>query len=432
MSGSSASRWAARLAVAAAVAAVVLPLVVAGLRSLGLAAVVLIGLAVSAAGLWWAFSRKGLIRALALALAVAVQAAVIALFVAVGVFWVLVVVLALWAVACFAGWAALGEDGGRTAQAEYRVPPPERPFLVMNPRSGGGKVGRFGLKEKAEVLGAQVVLLDPAHPQDVAALARDAVTNGADLLGVAGGDGTQALVAGVAAENDIPFMVMPAGTRNHFALDLGLDREDPSKCLEALTDGVELRIDLGRIGERTFVNNVSFGAYAEVVRSPAYRDDKIHTILRMLPDALTHHLGSRLTVQGASLRITSPQAVLVSNNPYRPGDRAGLGRRDRLDAGVLGVLAIKVDNAVQAAELLRGRRSSGLTVVTAREVVIDADVPEVQVGVDGEALSFPTPVPVVSRPRALRVRVPRHRPGVSRPRSRLDWRRLRDLALARG
>ncbi|MFE0137888.1 diacylglycerol/lipid kinase family protein, partial [Streptomyces sp. NPDC059037] len=365
-----AARWAARLAIAAAVAAVVLPLVVAGFRSLGLAAVALIGLAVSAAGLWWAFSRKGLIRVLALALAVAVQAAVIALFVAVGVFWVLAVVLALWGVACSAGWAALGEDGGQTAQAEYRVPPPERPFLIMNPRSGGGKVERFGLKEKAEALGAQVVLLDPAHPQDVAALARDAVTDGADLLGVAGGDGTQAIVAGVAAEHDIPFMVMPAGTRNHFALDLGLDREDPSTCLDALADGVELRIDLGRIGGRTFVNNVSFGAYAEVVRSPAYRADKIHTILRMLPDALTHHLGSRLTVQGASLRITSPQAVLVSNNPYRPGDRAGLGRRDRLDAGVLGVLAIKVDNAVQAAELLRGRRSSGLTVVTVREVVV--------------------------------------------------------------
>ena len=108
---------------------------------------------------------------------------------------------------------------------------------------------------------------------DVAALARQAVADGADLLGVAGGDGTQALVAGIAAEHGLPFLVISAGTRNHFGLDLGLDREDPATCLDALTDGEELRVDLGVIADRTFVNNASFGAYAEVVRSPAYRDD---------------------------------------------------------------------------------------------------------------------------------------------------------------
>ena len=425
-------RWAARLAITAALAAVVLPLVIAGLKSLALAAVALAGLAVSAAGLWWALSRKGPVRVLAVALAVAAQAAMIALFVAVGLFWLVIVMLLLWAVVCFEGWAALAEDGGRAAPVEYRTPPPVRPFLIMNPRSGGGKVGRFGLKEKAEALGAQVALLDPAHPQDVAALARGALADGADLLGVAGGDGTQALVAAVAADRGVPFMVISAGTRNHFALDLGLDREDPSTGLDALTDGVELRVDLGRIAARTFVNNVSFGAYAEVVQSPAYRDDKLHTILRMLPDVLTHHVGSRLTVQGAGVSIDAPQAVLVSNNPYRTNDPAGLGHRERLDTGLLGVLGIKVDNAVQAAELLRGRRSSGLTFATAHEIVVDADTPEVEVGVDGEALRFPTPVHCVIRPQALRVRVPRHRPGVPRGHARLDWRRLRDLALARG
>ncbi|MER5204172.1 diacylglycerol kinase family protein [Streptomyces sp. NPDC002825] len=425
-------RWAARLAIAALVAAAAVPLLFAGLKSLGLAAVALAGLAVSAAGLWWALSRKGVTRALAVVLAVAAQAAVIGLFVAVGLLWTVFVMLALWAVVCSAGWAALGETTGPAGPAEYRTPPPARPFLIMNPRSGGGKVGRFGLKERAEALGAQVVLLDPEHPRDVAQLARDALADGADLLGVAGGDGTQALVAGVAAEHDVPFMVISAGTRNHFALDLGLDRDDPTTSLEALTDGVELRIDLGRVEERTFVNNVSFGAYAEVVQSPAYRDGKIRTILGMLPDILTHHLGSRLVVHCAGTRIDSPQGVLVSNNPYRVGDPAGLGLRTGLDAGVLGVVSIKVDNAVQAADLLRGTHGAELTTLTAHEVVVDADGPEVQAGVDGEALSFRTPVRCVITPGALRVRVPRHRPGVPRPKSRLDWRRLRDLALSRG
>ncbi len=179
-----------------------------------------------------------------------------------------------------------------TAQREPPAPEhaagrPRRAYLIMNPRSGGGKVTKFGLKEKAESLGAEVAMLDGQQIVDVAVLARQAVANGADLLGVAGGDGTQALVAGIAAEHDIPFLCISAGTRNHFALDLGLDREDPSTCLDALTDGVEQRIDLGLIGDRTFVNNASFGAYAEVVRSPEYRDDKRGTTLRMLPDLLS-------------------------------------------------------------------------------------------------------------------------------------------------
>src|SRR6185503_19320178 len=151
-------------------------------------------------------------------------------------------------------------------------PPARHPYLIMNPKSGGGKVEKFDLKSKAEELGAEVFLIDGSEPVDVAEVAREAVAQGADLLGVAGGDGTQALVAGVAADRGIPFLVISAGTRNHFALDLGLDREDPSRCLEALTDGVELRVDLGSVNGRSFVNNASFGAYAELVRRPEYRD----------------------------------------------------------------------------------------------------------------------------------------------------------------
>src|SRR6185436_10689664 len=149
------------------------------------------------------------------------------------------------------------------------VRPPKRAFLIMNPRSGGGKVTKFGLKEKAEALGAEVALLEGPGVVDVADLARRAVAAGADLLGVAGGDGTQALVAGIAAEHGLPFLVISAGTRNHFALDLGLDREDPAACLAALSGAVELRVDLGVINGQTFVNNASFGAYAEVVDTPA-------------------------------------------------------------------------------------------------------------------------------------------------------------------
>jgi len=245
-----------------------------------------VGLALAAAGVWWALTNKGLVRWLAVAVAVVAPLVVLVLYTSRGLLWVVLVGLGLLALAMAAGRAALRRDAIPERMREYDVAPPRRPFLIMNPRSGGGKVGRFALKDKAEALGATVALLEGPGTVDVGALARQAVADGADLLGVAGGDGTQALVAGIAAEHDLPLLVISAGTRNHFALDLGLDREDPSWCLDALGDGVELRVDLGVIGGRPFVNNASFGAYAAVVQSPAYRADKARTTLDQLPGLL--------------------------------------------------------------------------------------------------------------------------------------------------
>jgi hypothetical protein len=278
-----AQRWLARLALAAALAAVLVA-PVAGLRqSIALVLVGLAGLALTLAGAWWALTNSGLVRGLAAALAVAAPLTVLVLYTRARLTWVVLVALGLLALAVAAGRAALRRDTIPERMREHEVPPPRRPFLIMNPRSGGGKVTRFGLKDKAEALGATVVLLEGPGTVDVGELARQAVADGADLLGVAGGDGTQALVAGIAAEHDIPLLVISAGTRNHFALDLGLDRDDPSRCLDALRDGVELRVDLGFIGDRPFVNNASFGAYAAVVQSPAYRDDKARTTTELLP-----------------------------------------------------------------------------------------------------------------------------------------------------
>jgi diacylglycerol kinase family enzyme len=416
-------RWAARGALLAAAAALLTPLVFAGLRSLLLLAIGALAIGVAAAGLWWALTRRGAARVAGLAVAVLAVLAVAVVYVAARFFWIVALSVGLWLLAGLAARTALRGAGG--AMKEHRTPPPRHPYMIMNPRSGGGKVGRYGLVEKARALGAEVALLDGPGEVDVAALARAAVAGGADLLGVAGGDGTQALVAGVAAEHGIPFLVISAGTRNHFALDLGVDREDPTGCLDALRDGVELRVDLGDVNGRPFVNNASFGAYAEVVQSPAYRDDKTQTTLRQLPDLLAGHTGARLTARADRLEIVAPQAVLVSNNPYGTGDPAGLGRRARLDLGTLGVFGLRVGSALQAAGLLRGRASRGVTVALAREVTVSADAERIPVGVDGEALLLHTPVRCVSRPGALRVRVPRTRPGARPP---LDWRRVRGLA----
>ncbi len=421
-------RWLARASFALMLAAVALVLAVAGWRSLTLAGFAIIGVCAVLAGAYWFLANRGVLRWIGLVLAVAAPVLILLAFAHARLLWVAIVAVALIVLAAGIGRTALSTGGQDAAMPAGPAARPRRPFLIMNPRSGGGKVVKFGLKEKAEKLGAEVALLEGPGIVDVAALARQAVADGADLLGVAGGDGTQALVAGIAAEHGLPFLVISAGTRNHFALDLGLDREDPAAGLAALTDGEELRVDLGIIGGRTFVNNASFGAYAEVVRSPAYRDDKRGTTLQMLPDLLSGHQGARLSAQAAGTRIDGPQALLVSNDPYEMSDVAGLGRRARLDAGTLGVVAVRVDSARQAVTLARHGHGQGLAVLTAGEVIVDADAAEIPVGIDGETVMLPTPVHCTIQPRALRVIVPRERPGVPSPKAALEWPRLRQLA----
>jgi diacylglycerol kinase family enzyme len=426
-------RWLARLALVAA-SAVVVAVLVGGWGSLVLLGAAALGLALVLAGAWWFLSNLGPRRWLGAATAVVGPVATIAFYVAQGKLLEVALAVLLAVTATTAARLATEESEPMPeGMPETPATPPTRPFLVMNPRSGGGKVGRFGLDALATDLGATVRVLDGPEHVDVAELAQEAAAGGADLLGVAGGDGTQALVAGVAAQHGLPFLVISAGTRNHFALDLGLDRERPDTCLAALGDGVDLWVDLGRINGRTFVNNVSFGAYADIVQSPEYRDDKRGTTLQMLPDILAGHRGPRLDVRiDGETVVEAPQALLVSNNPYGLGDLAGLGRRARLDRGVLGVVAVTVGSAGAAAGLLSGRHSRGVTSLVAHEVVVDADTAEIPVGVDGEAVVLPTPVRCVIVPRALRVRVPRIRPGVPPHRPPTDWRLVRRQALDLG
>lgn len=425
-------RWLARSALLLVGVAALVLLAAGLLGNLRLLLVAALGLAVMIASAYWFLAHRGVARWLSLALILVTPIVVAWMFVREGLLLAVLVVLGLLAVAVVAGRRALTGGTRHAAMPEHDVPPPSHPFIVMNPRSGGGKVGRFGLKEKAEAMGAEVVLLDGPVQLDVAALARDALARGADLLGAAGGDGTQALVAAVAAEHDVPFMVISAGTRNHFALDLGLDRDDPSTCLAALTDGVEIRVDLGLVEGRPFVNNASFGAYAAVVQSPAYRDDKTRTTLELLPELLTGASGARLTAQANGVRIDHPQAVLVSDNPYGMGDVAGLGRRSRLDTGMLGVVAVTVDNGRQAVGLLRHTSDRGLHVMAASEVVVTADAAQIPVGIDGEAVVLPTPVHCTILPRVLRVRVPRDRPGVPPRVPAWNWVGLWRLASSTG
>jgi diacylglycerol kinase family enzyme len=154
----------------------------------------------------------------------------------------------------------------------------------MNPRSGNEAVTRLNLVDEARRRGIEPVVL--TEGDDLLALAESAIGRGADVIGMAGGDGSQAVVADVARTHNVPFICVPAGTRNHFALDLGLDRADVVGALDAFGDAVERRVDLATVAGRVFVNNVSLGLYATIVSSADYRDAKWSTALTLLPDLI--------------------------------------------------------------------------------------------------------------------------------------------------
>jgi len=284
--------------------------------------------------------------------------------------------------------------------------PPSRAVLVWNPKSGGGKAQRNNLAEEARRRGIEAIELEP--DDDLVALVNAAVARGADGLMAAGGDGTQAMVAAIAAAHDLPFACIPAGTRNHFALDLGVDRNDVIGALDAFVTGGEKRVDLAEVGGRVFVNNASLGLYAEAVQSKGYRDAKVRTILDTVPKLL----GPEGAGDSRELSWTGPDGalnrsaaiILVSNNAYRLGAVPGAGTRPRMNQGVLGVAVIGA-----AGEKGRLRIASDWSTP---EFIVEAP-DSVPVGVDGEALTLPTPLVFRTRPGVLRVRIARQHPGAS-------------------
>ena len=219
---------------------------------------------VALAGVWFMLTRRGVLRAIGAVIAVVSFAGIIAVLVWQDSVLEIVGFTVSVVVAAAAIRFAQGTDP-KTLQ-HVRVsgepaPVPRSPVLIMNPWSGGGKVKRFDLVEESRRRGVEPVLLD--RGLDLRELALDAVKRGADVLGMAGGDGSQAIVAQVAMEHRLPYVCVPAGTRNHLALDLGLDRDDVAGALDAYTKGIPRTIDLATINDHVFVNNVSLGIYAE-------------------------------------------------------------------------------------------------------------------------------------------------------------------------
>lgn len=281
----------------------------------------------------------------------------------------------------------------------------KNPVLIINPLSGDGKAVEVGLADAARKRGISVVTFTPGD--DLAQTAHDAISAGADAIGMAGGDGSLASVAAVSMQRGVPFFCVPVGTRNHFALDLGLDRDDPLAALESVPTGDVIKVDVGEANGRVFINNVSLGVYAMAVHEDGYRASKAETISSIVRQASSDpEVLPRLrfgTPDGK--RHERPPLVMVSNNRYEFSGPPDYGRRPRMNTGKLGITALTSmsgsrDLAIQVLADLPNLQDwqTGSFRVESDDVI--------QAGVDGEATQFTSPLDFVSRAKSLRVLVP--------------------------
>jgi diacylglycerol kinase family enzyme len=420
MAGHRVGPWAARglalVALVAGLAAPVLTIVLLVRHPVQLViALVLVAAAVAAA--WVALVHRGVLRVAGIVVAVLALAAMVFLPDLRAYLWFLVVAVLVLLAAGLAR-AALGRTPARGGAAA--AGPARHGVLLMNPWSGGGKVRRFELGDKARELGVEAVELRKGD--DLRELAEAAVARGADVLGMAGGDGSQALVADVAHQHGVAFVCIPAGTRNHFALDLGLDRDDVPAALAGFgDDAIERRVDLAELNGQVFVNNVSLGVYATVVQSPEYRDAKAATVARQLPELLgpdAERPDLHFDLADGTSR-DSTDLLLVSNGRYRLEHLSGIGTREKLDAGTLGIVTVTVNRAYEVPALIsaemtgRISRFPGYRSWSAPEFEVTSERPKVEAGIDGEARQLTPPLRFRTLPGALRVRLPQDTPGAS-------------------
>jgi diacylglycerol kinase family enzyme len=259
-----------------------------------------------------------------------------------------------------------------------------RALLIVNPRAGRGGPSSDEVVAEARRRGLDVHVLDGGDPAEIAR------GSDAEVLGIAGGDGSCASVAQVCVERDLPLVCVPFGTHNHFARDAGLDRDDLIAALDLFADGSERRVDVGLVQGRVFLNNVSLGLYARLVHHREARRRRREALARLRAFALLavdrEPLGLSIDGEPVTARI-----VLVSNNAYAL-DVLSIGERERLDEGLLHVY-------VPSGLVPRDWHDR-----TSTELEIRAARPSLRVAIDGEPAELEPPIRFEIQPGALRLR----------------------------
>jgi diacylglycerol kinase family enzyme len=260
-------------------------------------------------------------------------------------------------------------------------------FLIVNPRSGNGGPSVDEIAAEAARRDVRVHVLRKGDDAVEVARSADATT-----LGIAGGDGSLAPVADVAIERGLSFVCVPLGTRNHFARDLGLDRDDPLAALAAF-GGDERPVDVGRADGRLFVNNVSLGLYAHLVhrREGHRRRRDALAGARALWLVARNRDPLRVTIDGDPLEA---RLIVVASNAYDLS-LFNLGERPSLTDGLLHLYSARS----WLAREWKDRSGTGFT--------LDAAAPRIPGALDGEPVVLEPPIRFEIAPQALRVLVPK-------------------------
>jgi diacylglycerol kinase family enzyme len=431
-SAPTASRRLAAIGAILLVAAVIVGTLVRVASDPGRVLLELVVLVILISAAWLALTRTGAKRTLA---AVVAAAAVVALLVSlVGAEGYIGVSLAIRiaAVALAVGLAkyALGTTVSALKQSEtpgIPVSAAKHGVLFMNLKSGGGKAEKFHLVDECRRRGIEPIVLEGGMDW-LETVRQKAASGEVDVLGMAGGDGSQAMVGTVAAEFGLPMVVVPAGTRNHLALDLGLDREDVVGALDAYGEAIERTMDLADVNGHVFVNNVSLGLYAAIVRSPEYRDAKVDTTLATLPQVLgpeTEPFDLRYQGPGGQEQ-RGAHLIQISNNPYGTTAR-GMSSRPRLDTKLLGVVALVLTKDAGARAFLAAlatghpERFDGYSSWSTPTLEVTSDGP-IEIGLDGETQVMDPPLRFSIRPNPVRVRLPGQAIGYSPAARSIGWR----------
>lgn len=288
------------------------------------------------------------------------------------------------------------------------------PILIINPKSGNGRAIKAGIDKKAAAAGIKVIITK--RGDSIEGLARAEVARGADVLGVSGGDGTLGAVAKIALEHNLPLVALPGGTRCHFARDAGFEPERITDALESFT-GVETAVDVGDINGRIFLNNASFGLYADIVDNPEYREHKVATSRKVLQDILEDN-GKAYSLQFRDHENNKHQQavlILVGVGPYETLNLLELGHRKSLSSGKLQISVVtRLDDAT-VKHLLGGlpfkknastKMADNFLQWEVSKFSLSSKSAKLVVGVDGEREEYSSPVKISLLPGKLRLMMP--------------------------
>ncbi len=296
-----------------------------------------------------------------------------------------------------------------------------RVAVILNGKSGS--VGADQCEQKASAIAqafSQVgvdVTMQRCEPADLVASARRAAGLGVDAVVAAGGDGTVSAVASALAGTEMPLAVLPMGTLNHFARDLGMPT-DLVDATRAIAEGRLTAVDVATVNDRVLINNSSIGLYAAAVVERDAEQKRtgagkwvamgraVWKILRQFPrQRVTLTVGDRVLTGRMPI-------VFVGNNEFIVEPR-GFGKRERLDAGVLSIYAARSRSPLGLlwhslrAMFGRAEHVAELEVLTGTRACIESSPRMLRVAVDGEVVQMTSPLRYEIRPGALRVIAPR-------------------------